>query len=135
AGFDKTRRLRVSHAFHSARMEPMLRDFAAVLDEVVFAAPSLGWVSNVTGEPVGVEVMDPEYWVRQVRQPVRFADGVAAMRAAGVTRFVEVGPSGALTAHVDGVCLPTIRKGRDEPDSLVKALAVAGPDWVKVFPG
>ncbi|WP_229076820.1 type I polyketide synthase [Actinoplanes sp. DH11] len=135
AGFDKTRRLRVSHAFHSARMEPMLRDFAAVLEGIDFEMPSLGWISNVTGEPVGVEVMDPEYWVRQVRQPVRFADGLAAMRAAGVTRFVEVGPSGALTAHVDGVCLPTIRKGRDEPDSLVKALAVAGPDWVKVFPG
>ncbi|WP_229076851.1 acyltransferase domain-containing protein, partial [Actinoplanes sp. DH11] len=135
AGFDKTRRLRVSHAFHSARMEPMLRDFAAVLDEVVFAAPSLGWVSNVTGEPVGVEVMDPQYWVRQVRQPVRFADGLAAMRAAGVTRFIEVGPSGALATHVDGVCLPTIRKNRDEATSIVQALAVAGPDWVKVFPG
>ncbi|WP_229076973.1 acyltransferase domain-containing protein, partial [Actinoplanes sp. DH11] len=115
AGFDKTRRLRVSHAFHSARMEPMLRDFAAVLEGIDFEMPSLGWISNVTGEPVGVEVMDPQYWVRQVRQPVRFADGLAAMRAAGVTRFIEVGPSGALATHVDGVCLPTIRKGRDEP--------------------
>ncbi|WP_255691803.1 type I polyketide synthase, partial [Actinoplanes sp. DH11] len=135
AGFDKTRRLRVSHAFHSVLMEPMLREFAAVLQDIDFEMPSLGWVSNVTGEPVGVEVMDPQYWVRQVRQPVRFADGLAAMRAAGVTRFVEVGPSGALATHVDGVCLPTIRKGRDEATSIVQALAVAGPDWVKVFPG
>ncbi|WP_374238284.1 acyltransferase domain-containing protein, partial [Actinoplanes sp. DH11] len=63
AGFDKTRRLRVSHAFHSARMDPMLRDFAAVLEGIDFEMPSLGWISNVTGEPVGVEVMDPEYWV------------------------------------------------------------------------
>ncbi|WP_308036674.1 acyltransferase domain-containing protein, partial [Actinoplanes sp. DH11] len=68
AGFDKTRRLRVSHAFHSARMEPMLREFAAVLQDIDFEMPSLGWISNVTGEPVGVEVMDPQYWVRQVRQ-------------------------------------------------------------------
>ncbi|WP_229076818.1 type I polyketide synthase [Actinoplanes sp. DH11] len=140
AGFDKTRRLRVSHAFHSARMEPMLQDFAAVLDEVVFAAPSLGWVSNVTGQPVGVEVMDPQYWVRQVRQPVRFADGVAAMRAAGVTRFIEVGPSGALAAHVEDLCLPTLRKGRDEARDVVAALAGAhvhgvSVDWTAFFAG
>ncbi|WP_229076722.1 type I polyketide synthase [Actinoplanes sp. DH11] len=137
AGFDKTRRLRVSHAFHSARMEPMLREFAAVLQDIDFEMPSLGWVSNVTGEPVGVEVMDPEYWVRQVRQPVRFADGVAAMRSAGVTRFVEVGPSGALTAHVDGVCLPTIRKNRDEASSLVATLGALGEavDWAAFYRG
>ncbi|WP_229074505.1 type I polyketide synthase, partial [Actinoplanes sp. DH11] len=135
ARFDRSRRLRVSHAFHSARMEPMVADFAAVLATVRFETPSLPWISNVTGAPAGAEVTDPEYWVRQLRQPVRFADGLAAMRDADVSVLVEVGPSGALATHVDGVCLPTLRKDRDEPRTLLTALAGAGAEWTRFYPG
>ncbi|WP_030689349.1 type I polyketide synthase, partial [Streptomyces sp. NRRL B-1347] len=65
----KTRRLRVSHAFHSPRMDAMLGDFRKVVEELAFAEPAISLVSNVTGEPAGAdEVCSPEYWVRHVRE-------------------------------------------------------------------
>ncbi|WP_229070446.1 type I polyketide synthase [Actinoplanes sp. DH11] len=135
ARFERSRRLRVSHAFHSARMDPMLPAFAEVLADVQFRTPELGWISNLTGEPADVEVMEAGYWVRQVRGTVRFADGIAAMRRAGVGRFAEVGPSGSLATHVGDECRPTLRRGHDEPATVTGALAVTGADWTRVHPG
>ncbi|WP_229070445.1 type I polyketide synthase [Actinoplanes sp. DH11] len=139
----KTRRLRVSHAFHSARMEPMLAAYAEVLASVRYETPVLGWISNVTGRPVGVEVMEPAYWASQVREPVRFADAVSALRDAGATTFIEAGPSGTLTALAqqsapDATFLPTLRKDRDEAAALITTLAgahVTGVtvNWAAVF--
>ncbi|GAA3287276.1 hypothetical protein GCM10020218_050560 [Dactylosporangium vinaceum] len=132
----KTRRLNVSHAFHSAYMDGMLEEFRAVVASVPARAPAIPVVSNVTGD-LGADLTDPDYWVRQVRQTVRFADGVEALRRAGVSRFLEVGPDGVLAALVeDGIAVA--RRDRDEAETLMAAVArahVAGwsPDWVKVF--
>ncbi|MFK4273086.1 SDR family NAD(P)-dependent oxidoreductase [Streptomyces milbemycinicus] len=127
-----TRRLRVSHAFHSARMEPMLAEFAQVLAAVEFRAPRIPVISNVTGEVAGEELTTPEYWVRQVREAVRFADGVNTALGRGVDKFLELGPSGPLTAMAEeviehtgtrAVCVPVLRAGRPEDATLLHALA------------
>ncbi|MEV0363773.1 SDR family NAD(P)-dependent oxidoreductase [Nocardia fusca] len=148
----RTNRLRVSHAFHSARMDPMLAEFLAVAEGVAYRQPLLPIVSNLTGEPAGDAVTDPEYWVRQVRGCVRFAPGVATAVAQGVRRFVEVGPDAVLAAMVRG-CLAesaaagsevavtaAVRRSADEVTQLVTALARlhttgAEVDWRPLFAG
>ncbi|WP_455433118.1 type I polyketide synthase [Streptomyces ossamyceticus] len=123
----RVKRLAVSHAFHSALMEPMLAAFAEVLAGVEFHEPSIPVVSNVTGDVADGELCTPDYWVRHVRATVRFADGVRAARAQDVGTVLEVGPDGSLVSLVqetvpDLLALPAARKGRDETRSLVTAL-------------
>ncbi|MEU8192065.1 acyltransferase domain-containing protein, partial [Micromonospora carbonacea] len=128
----RTRRLAVSHAFHSPLMEPMLAEFRAVLDGLAFAAPLVPVVSNVTGALADAdEIRTPDYWVRHVREAVRFADGVAALRAAGVDTFLEIGPQSVLTALAadvlageEGVrAVAAQRRDRPAAHALLAALA------------
>ncbi|MGA8113614.1 MAG: acyltransferase domain-containing protein, partial [Actinocatenispora sp.] len=142
----KTSWLRVSHAFHSALMDPMLDEYRRVAESVEFRVPTLAVVSTVTGEPIGASVLDdPGYWVSQVREPVRFGAAVTALRASGVSRFVEVGPDAVLTAMI-GACLPDdevtavplLRRDRPQVRQILTGLATAHvsgarPDWSAVF--
>ncbi|MET1075693.1 MAG: SDR family NAD(P)-dependent oxidoreductase [Umezawaea sp.] len=135
----RTKRLRVSHAFHSSLLEPMLAEFRSVLEQVEFRAPSRMVVSNLTGRVAGEELGTPEYWVRHARETVRFADGVAAARAAGVTTFVEVGPDAALSGIVPD-SIAVIRSGLPEAEAASTALGglfVRGVavDWPAVYAG
>ncbi|WP_375296001.1 SDR family NAD(P)-dependent oxidoreductase [Saccharothrix sp.] len=175
----KTQRLTVSHAFHSALMEPMLAEFRAVAETIEYRSPVIPMVSTaglrppspssqggptvpgVEGAGVpGVEgagefgaavpgVDGPvefgaEYWVRQVREAVRFADAVRELADGGVTTFLELGPDAVLTALGQGVAegewIPMCRKGHHESASVATAfarLAVRGVaiDWASVVPG
>ncbi|HEX4702824.1 MAG TPA: type I polyketide synthase [Pseudonocardiaceae bacterium] len=136
----KTRRLRVSHAFHSAHMDPMLADFTDVVREVATAAPRIPIVSTLTGR-LADSFADPGYWASQVRQPVRFADAVTALVDLGVTRFAELGPDGALTAMVRECATDVVTASTgSDPLAVLSALAqlhVTGhsPDWAAVFAG
>ena len=140
----KSSKLKVSHAFHSPLMEPMLAEFAAVARTLTYSQPVIPLVSNVSGALAGGEVATPEYWVSHVRAAVRFHDGLTALSDQGVSRFVEVGPDGVLSAlarqSFDAVAVPVLRKDRPEPRSALTALAelfVSGlvPDWAAVFEG
>ncbi|MFF4282305.1 SDR family NAD(P)-dependent oxidoreductase [Streptomyces kronopolitis] len=146
----KAKRLRVSHAFHSPLMDPMLDAFRAVAESVTFHQPTLPVISNVTGEPA-TDLATADYWVRHVREAVRFADGIRALERRGVTRFLEIGPDATLTALAQGcfdadpgrpgpLLVPALRKDRPETRSLLTALSALhtrgfGPDWDLLFPG
>ncbi|MFD9545685.1 acyltransferase domain-containing protein, partial [Streptomyces sp. NPDC060022] len=136
--------LSVSHAFHSALTEPMLDEFATVLSGLTFNPAGIPVVSNLTGAVAEPGVMQqPEYWLNQVRQPVRFADGVTALEAMGVTRYLELGPDGVLSGMAqdtatDAEFVPVLRKDRDETDTALTAISrlwATGTevDWTAVF--
>ena len=145
----KVTRLRVSHAFHSQLMDPVLDELRGVAEGLGFSEPGISVVSNVTGELLSAgEATSAAYWVGHVRETVRFADGVGALERAGVTRFVELGPDGSLGA-LAGQCLgaegealvtASMRRGRDELLGLVGCLVDAhvggvGVDWGVLFEG
>jgi acyl transferase domain-containing protein/acyl carrier protein len=100
----RTRRLLVSHAFHSPLMEPMIEQFAAVLGTVELHQPALTTVSNLTGDDDELGWADPGYWVAQIRRAVRFADTVAGLESHGITGYLEIGPDAVLSGLVHG-CL------------------------------
>ncbi|MEU8878316.1 SDR family NAD(P)-dependent oxidoreductase, partial [Streptomyces javensis] len=132
----KTKRLRVSHAFHSPLMEPMLAEFRRVAEGLSYAPPRIPVVSNVTGLVADAEALcSAEYWVRHVRETVRFADGVASLADAGVTSYLELGPDEVLSTMGEqclpeettdvAVFLPAARSGRDEVETALMLAAGA----------
>jgi acyl transferase domain-containing protein len=138
------RRPRVSHAFHSALMEPMLAEFASVVQGLQFHAPLIPMVSNLTGESARSAVQQADYWVEHVREAVRFFTGVHALLGHGVTQLVEISGDGSLTAMISGclpendgpqvVLVPAARAGQSGAESVLAAAAtlhVAGVelDW------
>ena len=142
----KTARLRVSHAFHSVLMEPMLAPFAAAAGRLQFSAPRVAMVSTVTGELADASVASAGYWAGQVRGTVRFADAVGCLERLGVTRLVEVGPDAVLTAMAadclagPAVLAPVMRRGQPEPAQALTAAAQVyadgGPvDWAAILTG
>jgi acyl transferase domain-containing protein/acyl carrier protein len=147
----KATRLKVSHAFHSPLMEPMLEDFRAVAREVSYGEPSIPIVSTLTGAlATAAELGSPDYWVRHVRDAVRFADAVRVLADKGVTTYLELGPDAALSATGPG-CLtagqqddiafvPLLRRDREEESELLTGVALAhcrgvGVDWRAFFAG
>ncbi|GLZ28529.1 hypothetical protein Lesp02_07190 [Lentzea sp. NBRC 105346] len=127
--FAKSKRLSVSHAFHSPLMEPMLDDFRAIVEKLEYHQPKI---------PIATDgnVTDPEFWVRHVRETVRFADNVGNLNDCV---FVEIGPDGVLSALVEGA-IPLQRKSKGEHEALVTGLArvmVSGVDldWEAFYRG
>ena len=146
----RTRRLAVRRAFHSPHMEPMLDELREVAETLTYGAPRTPLLSNVTGRTATAEELaSPDYWVRHVREAVRFHDGLLGAQSAGATRFVEIGPDGVLTAMArtalgDATAPmalePLSRRDRPEAQTLLGALAALhahgmAVDWAKVYAG
>ncbi|MFI5527816.1 type I polyketide synthase [Kitasatospora sp. NPDC051853] len=145
----RTKLLTVGRAFHSPQMDAVLADFREVAEKLGYAEPRLSVISNLTGAPVvDGELTDPEYWVRHVREAVRFHDGVLALDGLGVTAYLELGPGPVLTAlaeeSLEGAgeapraLAAVLRPGRSEEETLTEALArlhVHGVavDWQRAF--
>ncbi|MEE1782244.1 beta-ketoacyl synthase N-terminal-like domain-containing protein [Streptomyces sp. SP17BM10] len=149
----RTTRLRVSHAFHSPLLEPMLAEFRTVLEGLAFGAPSVPLVTGVTGRPLTAdEARDPGHWVRQAREPVRFRDAVSHLGSERVDAYLELGPASALVPML-GECLAEGAAGTSaaviatgpagQADGTRALLAAAGRlqlhgvpvDWHAVLPG
>ncbi|MDT7782896.1 MAG: hypothetical protein QOF58_1315, partial [Pseudonocardiales bacterium] len=125
----KGKRLKVSHAFHSPLMEPMLDDFREAIAEIQFKQP---------GIPISAsgDVATAEYWVRHVRDAVRFHDNVTRL---GDVTLLEVGPDAQLTAMVDGL-IPTLTRVKSDVDSMLTALSQVhidgiNVDWTQLYTG
>ncbi len=135
-------RLKVSHAFHSALLEPMLPEFAAVCARIPAGRPAIPLVSNLSGAFADDGLLaGPGYWCRHARSPVRFADGVRALHERGFRVFLEVGPQPTLITLGGRVLgdqgvewLSSLHKGRDDGEQLLGCLARlqvlgAAVDW------
>ncbi|HEX6342000.1 MAG TPA: type I polyketide synthase [Umezawaea sp.] len=142
----KSKRLSVSHAFHSAHMDAMLDDFRAVAARLTYSSPTIPIVSTATGRvATAVELCSADHWVSHVRDAVRFADAVRTLEGQGVSTFLELGPDAVLTAMgadsvEKAVLVPALRKDRPEVSAITTALAalhVRGTriDWAAYFDG
>ena len=144
----RTKRLSVSHAFHSPLMEPMLDEFRGVVSGLTFGVPRIPVVSTVTGGVAGSEVLaTADYWVGHVRRPVRFLEAVRVAEREGVRTFVEIGPHAVLSAlvpeiaeHSDVGAVPLMRAGKSEAGTFVAALAElftrgVDVDWGQAYRG
>jgi acyl transferase domain-containing protein/7-keto-8-aminopelargonate synthetase-like enzyme/acyl carrier protein len=122
--------LTVSHAFHSPLMEPMLADFERVARSVHFREPDIELISNATGRLAAAELTDPTYWARHVRNPVRFAAGMATLAAQGCDVYLEVGPQPTLIglgrqagSEAGAAWLPSLRPKRGDWQQMLESLA------------
>ena len=145
----KTKRLAVSHAFHSPLMEPMLGEFGEIAESLDFSEPKIPIVSNLTGELLSAEqATDPTYWVRHVREAVRFADAVSTLAKQGASTYLELGPDPVLCAmaqeslgeETQAALVPTLRESRPEVDVIPTTVAQAHAsgaklDWSIFFEG
>jgi acyl transferase domain-containing protein/acyl carrier protein len=134
----KTSRLKVSHAFHSPLMAPMLADFARVAAGLTYGKPSIPIVSTVTGDVT--DMSSPEYWIRNVAQTVRFADAVTTLDQHGVHTFVELGPDAVLSALCpeNATVIATQRRNQPGDRTAVEALTALHcqgrtVDWAAFF--
>ncbi|RYE33077.1 MAG: amino acid adenylation domain-containing protein [Hyphomicrobiales bacterium] len=136
------RRLQTSHAFHSGMLEPLIEPFTEAVAAIRLNAPQLPYVSGVTGDWItAAQAMDPSYWARHAREPVRFADGIATLARELSPVLLEVGPGAALSsfalqgAGAGGTAVSCLPSPEGDAEEMLAAAAgrlwSAGimPDW------
>ncbi|VFN06436.1 MAG: Polyketide synthase dehydratase, partial [Candidatus Kentron sp. G] len=118
----ETKLLPIPRASHSPLMEPILAEFGRVAASITYSKPAIALCSNVTGELVSEQITDPAYWVRHLRQPVRFAESIETLHGEGFAAFLEVGPKPALLGmagqclpeDAEGIFIPSLREGHED---------------------
>ena len=135
----KTKTLKVSHAFHSPLMEPMLAEFEKVAQNLTYSQPRINLISNVTGQPATSEIATPEYWCLHIRQPVKFAASIETLYQQGYEVFVECGPKPILLGmgceclpEGVGLWLPSLRSGQEDWQTILQSLGELYVRGVKV---
>ncbi len=138
-------RLTVSHAFHSPLMEPMLAEFEKVAREVDYRSPTIEVISNLDPGPSGDDIALPEFWVRHVKSPVRFQEGMEALNGEGCDVFLELGPTPVLLGMArrflktkTTAWLPSLRQGQGDLQALLSSLGelyvLGAPlDWAAIY--
>ena len=136
----KTRKLSVSHAFHSMLMEPMLADFEQVAAGISYHLPQMDLVSNVTGDIISEEVATPAYWCRHIRHSVQFDRGMKTLAKANVDVFLEIGPSPTLLGmgrqcleeNTTHLWLPSLRQTQNDWQQMLDSLSACYQAGVEV---
>ena len=125
-----SKKLQVSHAFHSPLMRPILADFEAAARRVTYSPPQLPIVSNVTGQIATADIATPDYWVKHICEPVRFATGIQTLVASEAAIAIEIGPHSTLLAlgqqclpEADLQWLPSLRRQQGNWETLLASLA------------
>ncbi|WP_341889823.1 type I polyketide synthase [Variovorax sp. YR752] len=141
----ETQALKVSHAFHSPLMDPMLDAFERLVAATPRSAPRIGVLSNLSGRLAGEELTEPGYWRRHVREAVRFAESIDTLQKDGYRLYLEIGPMPTLLGMAqrcevaaDSTWVASLRKGRDDRAAMLEAagaLHVLGVrlDWPTVL--
>ena len=136
--------LSVSHAFHSALMEPMLASFRAYLNTVIFNRAQIPIISNLTGERINDEICSAEYWLQHVREPVQFAKAVELLNTKKIDVCIEIGPNPILCSLAretltKSVLLPTLKQHQADNRHLFYAMGKLhaqhyAVDWQQIYP-
>ncbi|MFC5668420.1 SDR family NAD(P)-dependent oxidoreductase, partial [Kitasatospora misakiensis] len=125
----KAKVLNTRHAFHSHHMDPILDEFKAIAETLTYHQPAIPIISTLTGHPAD-QLAEPSYWVRQLREAVRFHDALTTLSQADVTTYVELGPDATLTTlarttHPEATATATLTPNRPEAHTTLTALATA----------
>ena len=126
----KTKKLSVSHAFHSPLMEPMLKEFETLASAVEYSLPNISFISCLTGKAIDSEIATADYWVKHVQQPVKFAAGMNTLQEKNCGIYLEVGPKPlllgmgkqCLSPETPSEWLPSLRPGQEDWQQLLRAL-------------
>jgi amino acid adenylation domain-containing protein len=133
------RRLATSHAFHSRMLDPLIEPFTEYLRQFRLNAPTIPYVSGVTGEWITAkETTDPGYWARHFREPVQFAKGLRQIQDKSKDHFLEVGPGRTLSTlarqvlknPAEAVIIASLPGGPKQSSDRQSMLEAVGQFWV-----
>jgi acyl transferase domain-containing protein/acyl-CoA synthetase (AMP-forming)/AMP-acid ligase II/alpha-beta hydrolase superfamily lysophospholipase len=135
----KTKKLNVSHGFHSPLMQPMLEEMTHIAGQISYSSPRLEIISNLTGEKIGAEIATPQYWVNHVVQPVKFAQSIELIAKQGCEIFLEIGPKPILSGmgrnclpEMSALWLPSLREEQDDWQQILSSLKELYCNGVKI---